>query len=110
MKQYVIDQLTEADFHLLKGHLDQNLETTMMEGIYRVDLPADLHSDIQREHAACQPYYFAINLDFFKVSFELLVRTRQLLHCPCMGYADRRQRDYILEYADRLLEQLNIRA
>ena len=110
MKQYIIDQLKEADYHCLKEHLDQTQETTMMEGIYRVDLPADLHTEIQREHATCQPYYFAIHLDFFKVSFELLVRTRQMLHCPCMGYADRRQRDYILEYADRLLEQLNIRA
>ena len=110
MKQYVIDQLNEADYHRLKEHLEQTLETTMMEGIYRVDLPADLHTEIQHEHTTCQPYYFAIHLDFFKVSFELLVRTRQRLHCPCMGYADQRQRDYILEYADRLLEQLHIRA
>ena len=110
MKQYVIDQLKEADYHRLKDHLDQNLETTMMDGIYRVDLPADLLTDVQREHATCQPFYFAINLDFSKVSFELLVRTRQMLHCPCMGYADGRQRDFILQYADRLLEQLDIRA
>jgi hypothetical protein len=110
MKQYVIDQLTESDYYRLKEHLDQNLETTMMEGIYRVDLPADLHAEVQREHATCQPYYFAIHLDFYQVSFELLVRSRQTLHCPCMGHADLRQREFILQYADRLLEQLDIRA
>ncbi len=110
MKQYVIDQLDESDFHRLKEHLDQNLETTMMDGVYWVDLPAHLHTEMQREHATCQPYYFAIHLDFCQVSFELLVRSRQTLHCPCMGHADPRQRDYFLQYADRLLEELDIRA
>ncbi|HAA04709.1 MAG TPA: hypothetical protein DCE18_15285 [Syntrophobacteraceae bacterium] len=110
MKQYVIDQLREADFYRLKEHLGQNLETGGMDGIYWVELPADVHSEVQRQHDSCQPYYFALHLDFWQINFELLIRSRKVLHCPCMGYADQRQRDFILQYADRLLEQLDIRA
>jgi hypothetical protein len=110
MKQYVIDQLQESDFHRLKEHLDKNLVSTLMEGIYWVDLPVHLYTDMQREHSACQPYYFAINLNLRQIAFEWLIRSRPMLHCPCMGYADPRQREFIIHYAESLLEELKIRA
>jgi hypothetical protein len=110
MKQYVIDQLQENDFLSLKEHLDKNLENTMLEGIYWVDLPEELYTDMQRQHQSCQPYYFAVNLNFRQIGFEWLIRSRQTLHCPCMAYADSRQLDFIVQYADTLLEKLKIQA
>jgi hypothetical protein len=110
MKQYVIDELREPDFYRLKEHLEQNLESTAMDGIYWVDLPVSLYTEMQDQHTTCQPYYFAIHLDFWQVSFELLIRSRPTLHCPCIAIADARQREYILQYADRLLEGLDIQA
>jgi hypothetical protein len=38
-----------------------------------------------------------------------LIRSRQILRCSCIGYADKRQRDYILGFADRMLEELGIK-
>ena len=110
MKQYVIDQLQEDDFFSLKEHLDKHLETTMLEGIYWVDLPDHLYTEVQRQHQSCHPYYFAVNLNIRQIGFEWLIRSRQTLHCPCMGYADSRQLDFIIRYADALLEKLKIRA
>lgn len=110
MKQYVIDQLQENDFFTLKEHLDKHLETTMLEGIYWVDLPDHLYTETQRQHQSCQPYYFAVNLNFRQIGFEWLIRSRHRLHCPCMAYADARQLEFILHYAEALLEQLGIQA
>jgi hypothetical protein len=110
MKQYVIDQLGEPDYYRLKEHLDKELGTNLMEGIYWVDLPEHLYSDMQRHHDSCQPYYFAINLNFRQISFEWLIRSRSMLHCPCMAYADSRQREFIIGYAEALLEELKILA
>ncbi len=110
MKQYVIDQLEESDYYRIKEHLESVLGTTLVEGIYWVDLPERLYSEIQRQHPNCQPYYFAINLNFRQISFEWLIRSRQSLHCPCMAYAEPRQRQFIIDYAEELLTQLKVRA
>jgi hypothetical protein len=43
------------------------------------------------------------------VRFELLIRSRQTMRCACIGYATRQQRDFILAFADRLVEELALR-
>jgi hypothetical protein len=108
MKQYVIDQLRETDYEKVMGFLDLKAEKTAIDGIYWVNLPERLYSGIQREHVQCQPHYFAVSLDFSQISFELLIRSRQIIRCNCITYATREQRDYILRFADDMLDQLGI--
>ena len=43
------------------------------------------------------------------VRFEFLIRSRETMRCTCIGYATRQQRDFILAFADRLVEDLAIR-
>jgi hypothetical protein len=109
MKQYVIDELTEADYHRIRDYLQENLESAMLDGIYWVNLPDNLYNEIQLQHPHCRPFYFAINLSRKQISFEWLIRSRQTLHCPCIGYANAAQRDYIIDYADALMERLETR-
>ncbi|MBW1981833.1 MAG: hypothetical protein JRJ12_11490 [Deltaproteobacteria bacterium] len=109
MKQYVIDQLRESDFHALENHLDHHAEQGDLPGIYWVPIPELLYEAVQREHSSCQPFYFAINLHRNSISFELLVRTRQRLRCSCIQYASQRQRQHIMDYADDLFDELNLK-
>lgn len=109
MKQYIIDQLRESDFHLIRGYLKENADPTIMEGIYWVDLPEELYTDVQKAHKDCQPFYFAVNLHRDYVGFEWLIRSRIAFRCQCIGYATRDQRNYIIDFADRMLDDLNIR-
>jgi hypothetical protein len=109
MKQYVIDQLRESDYYQIKDFLDTNAEGSSLEGIYWVNLPPDLYSTLQSEHSKCRPHYFAVNLTWNDVAFELLIRTRQTIRCNCIAYATKQQRDYIIEYADRMLDDLEIK-
>ena len=109
MKQYVIDQLRESDFGQIQEYLGRNAISTGLAGIYWVNLPPDLYSSIQREHSACHPYYFAITLTWNDVAFELLIRSRQVIRCHCIAYATQQQRDYIIRFADRMLEELGIK-
>ncbi len=108
MKQYVIDQLREGDFLQLEDYLNSNVEAGDLPGIYWVPIPEPLHETLQQEHTDCQPFYFAINLDRPSISFELLIRTRDRLHCGCIQYATQKQRNYIFDYADKLFERLNL--
>jgi hypothetical protein len=109
MKQYVIDQLRESDFGQIQEFLERNTESTGMAGVYWVHLPTALYSAIQSEHSTCHPYYFAINLTWNDVAFELLIRSRQVIRCNCIAYATEQQQDYIIRFADRMLEELNIK-
>jgi hypothetical protein len=109
MKQYVIDQLREADYDKILEFLQKNAEASEFGDVFWVNLPVELYSDIQREHEQCTPFRFAVNLSLNKVDFELLIRSRQVLRCSCIGYADNKQRDYIIDYADRMLDELKIK-
>ncbi len=43
------------------------------------------------------------------VRFEFLIRSEQTMRCACVSYATRQQRDFILGYADRLVQELALR-
>ncbi|SFM52987.1 hypothetical protein [Thermodesulforhabdus norvegica] len=109
MKQYVIDQLRESDFYRIREYLNENADSTIMEGIYWVNIPEELYTEIQKAHKSCQPFYFAVNLHRRYVGFEWLIRSRNVIRCNCIGYATRIQRDYIIDFADRMLNDLNIK-
>ena len=72
-------------------------------------MPESLYEELQLEHTDCQPFHFAVNLDRQSISFELLIRTRSRLRCGCIQYANKNQREYILEYADGLFEELKLK-
>jgi len=109
MKQYVIDQLRESDYLEILDFLERNARSTFMEGLFQLDLPRHLYSDIQLDHRDCQPYYIAVNLNRNRVAFEWLIRSREKLRCQCIAYADPGQRSYIINFADGMLEQLGIK-
>jgi hypothetical protein len=109
MKQYVIDQLRESDYEMILEFLKKNSEASELGDIFWVMLPVELYSDIQKAHQQCHPFCFAVNLSSSQADFELLIRSRRILRCNCISYADRKQRDYIMDYADRMLKELNIK-
>jgi hypothetical protein len=109
MKQYVIDQLRESDYQKILEFLQKNAEASEFGDIFWIMLPEELYSDTQTEHQQCKPFCFAVNLSFKQVDFELLIRSRRIMRCNCIRYADKKQRDYLIDYADRMLEDLNIK-
>jgi hypothetical protein len=108
MKQYVIDQLRESDYENILDFLKKNADSADYGDIFWVKIPEELYSGTQKEHTECQPFWFAVNLSLNQVDFELLIRTREKLRCSCIAYADHAQRDYIIGYADGMLEKLGI--
>lgn len=108
MKQYVIDELRPEDHNKIKEYLDQTYGAAEMGAIYWMPVAADLLTEIQREHADCQPYYFAVDLQENRLALELLVRTKNRVRCACIGYASNGQRIWIMEAVDAIFERLGI--
>jgi hypothetical protein len=110
MRQYVIDELSPLERDNLDSFLKRTLKPGPMTGIFWLELPDDLYAQAQQEHRECGPFYFAVDLDQKRLCFEFLVRSTTNLHCTCIAYATTAQRQFVLDFIDRMLDEERIRA
>jgi hypothetical protein len=100
--------LRYADFEALQAYFERHFTASGLEGLYWIPLAAEILSDTQRAHAECHPHYFAVELQPERLACELLVRTAARMRCNCIAYADERQRAWLLQVIDAVLEKLAI--
>jgi hypothetical protein len=110
MRQLVIDQLSREEWLNLENYCKRNLRPGPMEGLFWLELPPELWGSAQQGHEECAPFFFAVELPANKLVCELLVRSSANLHCSCIGYADPAQRNFLLDFFDRLLAEEKITA
>jgi hypothetical protein len=108
MKQYVVDELRPEDHAKLKAYLDQRFVVQGFEGLYWIPIGEELLDGVQKAHDDCRPFYFALELSPTRLACELLVRTRQQIRCQCIQYATAFQRNWLIEWVDAALAELNI--
>ena len=108
MRQYHLDEIRRNDIPRLRDYLHEHALASNLDGIWWVDLPEDLLSPEQFAHADCRPFRFAVELGDNFVRFEFLIRSQKTMRCSCIGYATRQQREFILAFADRLVENLEL--
>ncbi len=109
MRQYLLNEINRSDYARLKDYLTEHAQASGLQDVWWVDLPSDLLSPEQFEHQDCQPHRFAIELGDDYLRIEFLIRSRNTMRCSCIGYATRQQRDFILAFADRLVEDLALK-
>ena len=108
MKQYIIDELRPADWEKLGSLLEDKFGQPVMDNIFWVILDPDLHTDIQKAHKDCQPFYFAMELARDALACELLIRTKQRVRCNCIAYATEKQRNWLIRLIDNLIAEAEI--
>ena len=108
MKQYVIDELRLEDYKKIKDFLDKSLEPSFFKGLYRLVLEEELLTRLQASHIECKPFYISIELEETKLTCELLLRSENKIKCECIGYTDQKQRDFLINKIDSILNELNI--
>lgn len=109
MKQYVIDELRPKDYELIKAYMEENFDSSEVDGIYWIQIDQNILSEIQMNHIACQPFYFAADLEPTLITFEFLIRTRKKMRCNCMAYATQKQRNWLMGLADSIFDKLEIK-
>ncbi|PID74424.1 MAG: hypothetical protein CSB32_01000 [Desulfobacterales bacterium] len=105
MRQIVIDELSPLEHDNIDSYLKRSLKRGPMLGVYWLEFPSDMLSEIQQRHAEHAPFYCAVELTRDTVCFELLVRSGSNLHCSCIAYASARQRQFVLDFIDKMLDQ-----
>ena len=110
MRQFVIDELSPMERDNIDSYLKRSLKQGPMVGLYWLALPGDLLSEAQQGHEDHGPFYIAIDLTNTAVKFELLVRSQTNLHCSCIAHASSVQRQFVLDFADKMLKEEMITA
>lgn len=109
MKQYVVDEIRPDEHGKIQTYLAQTYGAAELGAVYWVPLTAEILSAVQAEHRDCQPFYFALELQEASLHCELLVRTRNRIRCNCIAYADRRQRNWMIERIDAIFDSLGVK-
>ena len=108
MRALVFDEIRPQDMERLSEHLAKHTTASGLPAVFWLELPPKLLSAEQAAHAECAPHRVALVLEDDSLKLELLVRGTGL-HCSCTAYADVTQRQWLLDYADRLLAELEIK-
>lgn len=109
MKQYVLDEIARSDLARIREYLNRQAKASGLEGIWWVELEKEQLSEAQAAHPDCQPHCFAVELGRNALKFEFLIRSRRTMRCSCIGYATVAQRDWIMNFADALVTDLELR-
>ncbi len=108
MRAYIIDEISARDLPLIVDHLKKNEAESNIKDLFWVNIPEEYLDQTQALHKKCGPFRFAVELGPSWVRAEFFVRSCRSLSCTCNRYCTAKQRDYILEFMDRLLIETNI--
>ena len=109
MRSYVLDELRASDVKAIRERLAEILIASRLPDVFWLELPPDLLTPEQTAHKEqCGPFRTALVLEGGALQMELLVRSHASLHCTCTAYATKAQRDFLLSFLDRLVEDLDI--
>ena len=110
MRQYVIDEISFLERDNLDSYLKRTLKPGGVEGVFFLAIPLDLLGTEQYNHKECAPFYSTILLERNSIRFEFLIRSGSTMHCSCIAQATKEQRQFILDFADRMLKEEMIQA
>ena len=108
MRTYLIDELSPSKTDKIREFLGEHAIRSTLNEIFWVRIPDDLLSEMQFQHSQCRPHVFAVELGSDWVKMELFVRSLEGMRCDCPGYCTGQQKNFILKFADGMIEQLNI--
>ncbi len=109
MRQILVDELSFLERDNIDSYLKRSLPAGPIVGVYWLLLSPDLLGPAQYEHDACAPFAVSVVLEESSLRVELLVRSQSNLHCSCIAWSTPSQRQFILDFVDRLLAEEFIR-
>ncbi|OQX20663.1 MAG: hypothetical protein BWK76_00405 [Desulfobulbaceae bacterium A2] len=109
MRQILVDELSFLERDNIDSYLKRTLPAGPIIGVYWLLLPPDLLGPAQYEHDSCAPFAVSVVLEEASLRVEFLVRSQSNLHCSCIAWATPTQRQFILDFVDRLLAEEFIR-
>ena len=109
MRYYLIDEISHADMEKINDFLNQAAIRSELEKLFWVKIPEDLLSEAQFQHIQCGPHVFAVELGTDWIKIEFFIRNLKDLQCTCQDYCTSQQRDFLINFVQKMIEDLGIR-
>ena len=109
MKSYFIDEIPSDDMEKIEAYLSENAEGSAMDKLFWISIPSEHLAGLQPDHSECSPHRFAIETGDDWIKAEFFIRTSTKFRCECSEYCNDNQKNFVINYIDTILEQLNIR-
>ena len=110
MRQFLIDEIPRRQMGEIEVYLKEKTVSSGLGEIFWLEIPEGLLSPIQDEHKTCGPHYLAVETGQDFVKFEFLVRCRKRLGCDCVQYATPAQEIFLMNFAQTLIQTLDLKA
>lgn len=109
MKNYLIEELYEEDIAKITDALTELDFKGPLDGIFYIPVPDNILQPEQAEHhGECGPYFMALEILPGCLKMELLVRARNKMRCSCVAYANKEQRNHMMDYLDEFINDLGV--
>lgn len=108
MKSYFIDEIPSPDIMKIREFLSENAMQSNLEGIYWMKMPDDILNRNQFEHRECGPHVFAIEIGRDWIKMEFFVRSLKNMRCTCSGFCTTQQRNHVINFANDIIQSLDI--
>ena len=110
MRSFYIDELSEEDLINIRLLFEKKALSSQIEDIWWVEIPLDLLTVSQRKHQYLRPFVFTVELGDSWLKVEFLIRSLKTLNREWQAFCTPKQRQYILSFVDKLIDDLEIKA
>jgi len=104
-----MDEISSFDMKRITEFMEQHAIQSGIERLFWVEIPPEMLTGVQKQHVGCQPHVFAVEMGTDWIRWEFFVRSLKDLRCHCAHYCNPEQRNYIIDYAHRLIKSLDVR-
>lgn len=109
MKSYYLDEIPASDLDKIIGYLNENANESGIDKLFWIEMPPEYLTNIQSEHSECKPHRFAIETGKTWIKAEFFIRTSVKFRCDCNGYCNYKQKEFIINFVDNMMDKLGIR-
>jgi len=109
MRYYLIDEISRADIDKINDFLNHSAMRSELEKLFWIKIPRDLLSEVQYQHVQCGPHVFAVELGNDWIKIEFFIRNLMDLQCTCQDYCTSQQKDFLMNFAQKMIEDLGIK-
>ena len=109
MRSYLIDEISPRDIKRIDEFLKKDALPSSLNDIFWIKIPEYLLTQKQLAHKECAPYLCAVELGKDWIKLEFFVRSSKNMRCTCAGYCTPEQRNYVIGYANRIIEELGVK-
>ena len=109
MKYFLIDEISDSDLKKIEDFLKSNAVSSGLEKVFWIEISDHCLSKEQADQVNHKPYVFSVECGKDWIKAELFIRSLGNFQGEYQGYCTSVQKDFIAEYIESMIQELDIK-